>query len=167
MPTGVFERTEAHKRKISEALKGRMPSFIPDNKGRERTREHRRKISETLKAKGIKPPSRKGIRNPDALRYQPGYRAHMEKRRKLRKQGNGGSHTYAEWLALKRHYGNSCAHCGRTEPEVRLTVDHILPISKGGPDSIQNIQPLCLKCNMAKGSSVPAYASFMLKQVVP
>jgi len=33
MPTGIYKRTEEHKKKISKALKGKMPKFIPNQKG--------------------------------------------------------------------------------------------------------------------------------------
>ena len=44
------------KEKISKALKGKMPKFIPNNKGIKRTAENKKQISDTLKRKGIKPP---------------------------------------------------------------------------------------------------------------
>jgi len=44
------------KDKISKALKGKMPKFIPNNKGVIRTEENKKKIGETLKRKGIRPP---------------------------------------------------------------------------------------------------------------
>jgi 5-methylcytosine-specific restriction endonuclease McrA len=34
--------------------------------------------------------------------------------------------------------------CGEAKP---LTVDHVVPVSKGGSNDISNIQPLCLECN--------------------
>lgn len=33
-----------------------------------------------------------------------------------------------------------------------LTVDHIIPKSKGGPDDLENLQPMCTKCNTKKGN---------------
>lgn len=40
-----------------------------------------------------------------------------------------------------------CLKCGRTE---RLSVDHIIPVSKGGTDDLSNLQCLCLYCNCSK-----------------
>ena len=47
---------QTHKDNISKALKGKMPKFIPNNKGRIRSVKNKKKISDTLKRKGIKPP---------------------------------------------------------------------------------------------------------------
>lgn len=61
--------------------------------------------------------------------------------------GNGGSHTLQEWLDLCEKYDNRCLACGR---KVKLTVDHIMPLIRGGTDDIDNIQPLCITCNSRK-----------------
>ena len=84
------------------------------------------------------------------LTKKKGYRSFMQTRRELRKKGNGGSHTLKEWEDLKAKYNHTCPCCKRSEPEVKLTIDHILPISMGGLDSTDNIQPLCSKCNGKK-----------------
>src|SRR6266550_901858 len=112
---------QAHKDKISAAMKGRRPKFIPDNRGLVRSPELRQRISVTLKAKGIKPPSRKGIRNPDALIRKPGYFSFLERRRKYRKKMAGGSHTFIEWENLKSSVEYTCQRCLRKEPEIQLT----------------------------------------------
>ena len=63
-----------------------------------------------------------------------------------------GSHTDAEWQALKEAFGNICLCCGTTE---RLTRDHVVPLLLGGPDYISNIQPLCH--NSRKGTNTTDY----------
>jgi 5-methylcytosine-specific restriction endonuclease McrA len=47
--------------------------------------------------------------------------------------------------------GKRCANpcCNRRE---NLTIDHIVPLSKGGSDHISNLQLLCRACNLAKGA---------------
>jgi 5-methylcytosine-specific restriction endonuclease McrA len=77
-------------------------------------------------------------------------RIRVEKRRARKEQANG-TFTLEEWEALKMRYNYTCLCCGRREPEIRLTADHIVPLSKGGDNNIDNIQPLCRPCNSAKG----------------
>ncbi len=55
------------------------------------------------------------------------------------------------FLALKRD-GYNCRLCGKagSEPEV----DHILPVSRGGANDMDNLQTLCWVCNRGKRGSV-------------
>ncbi len=61
-----------------------------------------------------------------------------------------GSHTEEEWNELKAFYNFKCLRCGMQEPEIKLTRDHVIPLTTGGSDSIDNIQPLCARCNSKK-----------------
>lgn len=59
------------------------------------------------------------------------------------------------WLEIKEKHGNKCAECGIIESvEVKMTVDHIHPVSKGGKNNKENIQPLCWPCNSKKQATV-------------
>ena len=76
-----------------------------------------------------------------------------------RKRLNGGKHTAVEWRNKLSQY-TSCSGCNREwakvppRPDKRYkfvwTKDHIVPLSLGGLDDINNIQPLCYQCNSAK-----------------
>jgi 5-methylcytosine-specific restriction endonuclease McrA len=44
-------------------------------------------------------------------------------------------------------FGNRCAYCKATE---RLTIDHVIPISRGGRHILANIRPSCRSCNSSK-----------------
>jgi hypothetical protein len=72
-------------------------------------------------------------------------------------QANGGAHTDRQWEDLKERQGHYCLCCRRTEPEVELTKDHVIPVFWGGPDSPDNLQVLCRSCNTAKGIHIADY----------
>lgn len=59
-----------------------------------------------------------------------------------------GSHFDYEWLELLSACGGRCVKCGSGESVCK---DHITPIYQGGSDGIDNLQPMCKKCNSAKG----------------
>lgn len=54
-------------------------------------------------------------------------------------------------LALIERDGCHCARCGSAE---NLTIDHVIPISKGGSDELSNLQLLCQSHNSAKGDRI-------------
>lgn len=78
-------------------------------------------------------------------------------RRKVRLLQNGGFHSKAEWETTKAQYNWTCPSCRKSEPEIRLTKDHIIPAIKGGSNNIENIQPLCKPCNSSKHSKIVKY----------
>lgn len=78
-------------------------------------------------------------------------------RRRARLRSNGGSYTPLEWQALCEQYDYTCLRCGKQAPDIKLTVDHVIPIVKGGTNAIENLQPLCLECNSAKHDDVIDY----------
>lgn len=45
-----------------------------------------------------------------------------------------------------------CALCGAKPPKDKLTLDHIVPRSKGGTNDAENLQPACPRCNRRKGN---------------
>lgn len=49
----------------------------------------------------------------------------------------------------------TCQMCGRTRYDgVKLEVDHIIPVAKGGSDNINNLQTLCFDCNRGKSDKI-------------
>ena len=48
-----------------------------------------------------------------------------------------------------------CALCGQTLSLKSLTLDHIVPLSLGGEDSMENLQAVCFACNQLKSNILP------------
>lgn len=88
-------------------------------------------------------------RHQERWATDPTYRAKQisisQNRKALKYQG--GSFTEQEWLDLCARYGDLCLCC---KEQKLLTVDHVQPLSKGGLNTIDNIQPLCGSCNSRK-----------------
>jgi D-glycero-beta-D-manno-heptose 1-phosphate adenylyltransferase len=87
------------------------------------------------------------------------YIIHKNKQRELLKKALGEV-TLSEWLDIKRRHKHRCALCGISEADLaikwagtgfaKLTMDHIIPLSKRGLNIAENIQPLCVSCNSSK-----------------
>lgn len=48
----------------------------------------------------------------------------------------------------------TCQYCGCKTPEVILELEHIIPLSKGGTDDLDNLTTSCFECNRGKGASL-------------
>jgi 5-methylcytosine-specific restriction endonuclease McrA len=83
------------------------------------------------------------------LGHQEYYRQRYRNREAL-ERGATGKVTADQWAALKKKYSYTCLRCKRKEPEIKLTIDHVLPLVLGGTNLIENIQPLCSSCNSIK-----------------
>ena len=83
-----------------------------------------------------------------------GHQKKLEKQRVRVARLNGaklvGCHSLKEWIDLLKQSHGRCKRCGSDRD---ITKDHIIPISKGGSNSIENIQPLCRRCNSRKRDS--------------
>lgn len=68
-------------------------------------------------------------------------------------------------LAVGNRYDWECQKCGRPTPKELMgiktfqspVVDHIIPLSKGGTHSWDNVRLLCNACNSKKGNKMPTY----------
>src|SRR5207237_14405 len=78
--------------------------------------------------------------NPEVVRAKwQNYRA--------RRAAAQGSFTAKQWLELVAQYHRRCAYCGE---QAILVVEHRVPLSRGGTNSINNILPACRPCNYRK-----------------
>ena len=61
----------------------------------------------------------------------------------------------AQWREIKLKFHNACAYCGIPESSsVKLTRDHLIPVTKGGLHTKENIVPACQPCNARKGAKL-------------
>jgi 5-methylcytosine-specific restriction endonuclease McrA len=93
-------------------------------------------------------------RNPDKARVQSQVASH---RTKSRRRGLLTTLTVAEWVSLLERIDYRCVAC--LDLPDTLTIDCIKPQSRGGPLSLDNVQPLCIKCNKSKGQKEIDYRS--------
>lgn len=138
--------TPEHKKKISEAMKGKMPKFIPNNLGKVRSAENRKRISQTLKKKGIKPPRpprEKLCRGENHRWWKGGITPINETVRK--------SLEYKLWRKAVFERDNfTCVWCGKKDKTIQA--DHIQEFSKR-PDlrfAIDNGRTLCKECHFKR-----------------
>lgn len=59
----------------------------------------------------------------------------------------------------------ACQYCGISYSTSELTFDHVLPVSRGGGRTWENIVTCCIDCNRAKGSRTPEEAGMTLRRV--
>lgn len=50
--------------------------------------------------------------------------------------------------------GTKCAYCGKLLSTYTVTIDHVVPLSRGGTNDPENLRWCCKKCNTAKGSKL-------------
>ena len=84
--------------------------------------------------------------HPDIIRA-------IDARRRARSCGLPATLTSEQWKAIQQAYKHRCAYCG-TKPK-KLTQDHVIPLSKGGGTTPDNIVPACLSCNSRKHAGPP------------
>lgn len=56
---------------------------------------------------------------------------------------------------ILRRDGQTCRYCGAQAPDVKLTVDHVIPVALGGGDDPTNLVTACQQCNAGKSSTSP------------
>ena len=62
---------------------------------------------------------------------------------------------------ILRRDKNTCQYCGKKSSS--LTIDHVIPRSRGGSDTWENLVGACVRCNNRKGNQTPAEAEMKLQ----
>lgn len=82
-----------------------------------------------------------------AQRHPEQTRARCALRRARLKGSAVNDLTTQQWEAIKATYKQRCAYCGKRRP---LTLDHVIPLAKGGNHTASNVVPACRPCNGRK-----------------
>lgn len=139
-PDKEREILQRYREKNAEVCKARQRAKYQKNKakvaekGAERYEREKVKILATQKAWREK---NRGVRKA------------LEHKRRAKKRGNGGAHTFADVDWLLTAQGGLCAGC-RIDITEKYTVDHIIPLCRGGTDNADNLQLMCKTCNCSK-----------------
>jgi 5-methylcytosine-specific restriction endonuclease McrA len=75
-------------------------------------------------------------------------RAYLQISQNRRRKAPGDGISRDQWLAIRSAYQFRCVYCGIRKE--RLTMDHVIPLSRDGVDAIENIVPACRSCNARK-----------------
>jgi 5-methylcytosine-specific restriction endonuclease McrA len=149
--------------KGKKSIKGSLAKMgaLNPNFGKHWSEEHRAKLMPKLnafaKTRHVSKEHKKAVKKL------------LELKRRILKHSLGGSFTIDQWDKKKQEFQFKCPSCKRTEIEllntykIGLTIDHIIPLSKWEEytrkfpkeykcGDIENIQPLCIKCNGKKNN---------------
>lgn len=152
--------SEETRKKLSESHKGitypnRKTGYSTKRKGFVMPEETKEKIRQTkLKNKEYYSNWKGGI---SIGKNKTKYYTFKSKQRSYRRKMAVGDFSLEEWELLKKQYNHTCPCCKLSEPEINLTIDHIIPLIKGGTNNLENIQPLCLSCNCKKHTKTIKY----------
>jgi 5-methylcytosine-specific restriction endonuclease McrA len=68
----------------------------------------------------------------------------------------GLGRTLPKWMQRVAYFGWRCRYCEEQLSPQTLTIDHQIPVSRGGTDHPANLVPACRPCNSAKRDQTPA-----------
>ena len=68
--------------------------------------------------------------------------------------GEEDGYSFEDWKDAVMYFKGECCYCGRKQSRnVKLTKDHVVPVSKGGLTVRHNVIPACERCNSSKSDS--------------
>ena len=97
------------------------------------------------------------IEFPDGTASFNGYLYSRKRTAYLKAAQAIGTHAKEQWIRLCAKYDFKCCRCNSEVIGGIPTKDHIIPITSGGSDLIDNLQPLCRECNTSKGCETKSY----------
>jgi 5-methylcytosine-specific restriction endonuclease McrA len=137
-------QSHRHYLKHSEEIKKRTGKWKKNNHALRSATQHeyyvsnRDKVLSSIKTWGIKNRKRLNL-------------LYAKKNAARRSKVSGGAVTPGEWDSILKFYNGLCAYCSKHEWE---HLEHVIPLSKGGTHSPDNVVPSCASCNLSKGSKL-------------
>ena len=64
-------------------------------------------------------------------------------------------------LRLIEKHGMQCFWCGTELTPETITIDHYIPLSRGGSNKIKNLRLACRKCNQLRGNALPGEVRYV------
>lgn len=143
-PLTPAERQRRYRERHAERVRESQQRWLADNPERRKevSRAHYARNAESEKARALA----WRAANPKEWRRIANA---AEERRRAAKAGAGVFVILPR--ELRRLYNSPCAECGSTDSP---TIDHIVPLSRGGRHSVGNLQTLCASCNYSKNSKL-------------
>ncbi len=142
------ENREANSHRLKRLRKDNPERFREYD--RRKYTKHREKILAEMReryARNPEPAKKRSLAysaaNPDV-----GRRA-LHKRRALARANGVFKVTNRDYRRLLQRHDHKCFYCGKSGD---LTIDHIIPLARGGRQSIGNLIPACTSCNCSKKS---------------
>lgn len=160
-PVAAREKSRAHYAKNREKIRQQAKARYEANPEKERNYSRRYRALNRERANAIVREWR--VKYPEKAKAigKAWYNANLDKvhiHRKTRraKLANApiNDFTAEQWVALQIAFAHRCAYC-KKRMKGRLTQDHIIPLSKGGSHTINNIVPACGSCNSKKHVGPP------------
>jgi hypothetical protein len=74
---------------------------------------------------------------------------------------NRGKDSYPTRALIYKRDDHECQYCGSKKD---LTIDHVIPRSRGGQDTWENLVACCTKCNLKKGNHFLSETNMILKK---
>ena len=87
--------------------------------------------------------------------------SHVDPKRMKRERDRAQALRQTPWWKEKIAKG-ICEHCGRKFQPKALTMDHLVPLARGGESTKNNVVPSCKECNAKKKLDTPVDALFRL-----
>ena len=174
LPTEKFAKDKRSRDGLQSRCKECGARYYQQNKDRilkRRARHYRRNKDRILKQQAryyrrnkdriLKQQAKFRKQNKDKLRqrwaeyYQRNKDKYLKRNRKRRAKKNA-SVPY-RWRKDPKHDKNLCYWCGvdLTTGKVTRHIEHIMPLSLGGPDDLRNTTSACQRCNLKKGGKHP------------